>query len=201
MTTPPRFILASQSPRRRQLLAQIGLTPDEVIPADIDETEGPGELPRPLAGRLAVGKAQAIAAQHPDAVVLGSDTVVGVGRRILPKTETREEAEMCLRLMSGRSHRVFTGVAVAGPGHGMLRQRIVETRVKVKQLSAHEISAYLDSGEWQGKAGGYGIQGAFSAFIIQLIGSYSAVVGLPLYETANLLTAALGRPLSFPEPQ
>lgn len=197
MTKSPRFILASQSPRRQQLLAQIGFIPDEVIPADIDETEHPGELPRPLAGRLAVGKAQVIAARHPEAVVLGSDTVVGVGRRILPKTETREEAEMCLRLMSGRSHRVFTGIAVAGPGEGVLRQRIVETRVKVKPLSAQEITAYLDSGQWRGKAGGYGIQGAFSAFIVQLIGSYTAVVGLPVYETSNLLQAALGRPADF----
>ncbi|WP_370339359.1 nucleoside triphosphate pyrophosphatase [Parvularcula marina] len=195
--TGPRFILASASPRRRQLLEQIGFAPDEILPADIDETEAPGELPRVLAGRLAAEKAGVIAGAHPGAVVLGSDTVVAVGRRILPKTETREEAAACLDLLSGRAHRVFTGVAVAGPDEGVLRQRIVETRVKVKQLSAQERAAYLDCGEWAGKAGGYGIQGGFSAFIIQLVGSYSAVVGLPLYESANLLSAALGRSVNF----
>lgn len=199
MTVRPRLILASASPRRRQLLGQIGFSPDEILPADIDETEAPGELPRDLAGRLAVEKAAAIAAAHPGDVVLGSDTVVAVGRRILPKTETAEQTAGCLDLLSGRSHRVYTGLAVAGPGEGVMRQRIVETRVKVKRLSQEERAAYLASGEWAGKAGGYGIQGAFAAFIIQIIGSYSAVVGLPLYETANLLTAALGRPLSFPE--
>lgn len=197
MTGRPRLILASASPRRRQLLEQIGFTPDEIIPADIDETEAPGELPRVLAGRLAEEKARAIAARHPGDVVLGSDTVVAAGRRILPKTETRDEAAKCLEILSGRAHRVFTGLAVAGPGEDVVRTRIVETRVKVKQLSHQEITAYLDSGEWHGKAGGYGIQGAFAAFIIQIVGSYTAVVGLPLYETANLLTAALGRPVSF----
>ncbi|MEM9233674.1 MAG: Maf family nucleotide pyrophosphatase, partial [Pseudomonadota bacterium] len=189
-----RLILASASPRRRQLLEQIGFVPDDIVPADIDETETPGELPRLLAGRLATQKAVAIAGAHPGHVVLGSDTVVGVGRRILPKTETREEAEACLNLLSGRSHRVFTGVTVVGPEPDHIRSRVVETRVKVKVLSPQERAAYLDSGEWRGKAGGYGIQGGFSAFIIQIIGSYSSVVGLPLYETANLLSAALGRP-------
>lgn len=201
MTARPAFILASASPRRRQLLEQIGFTPDEILPADIDETEHPGELPRDLAGRLAQEKALAVAGAHPGKVVLGSDTVVAVGRRILPKTEDEEEAAACLGLLSGRSHRVFTGIAVAGPGEGSLRKRIVETRVKVKQLSAQERAAYLASREWEGKAGGYGIQGGFSAFIIQIVGSYSAVVGLPLYETANLLTAALGQPVSFKAPQ
>lgn len=179
MTARPKLILASASPRRRQLLEQIGFPPDEIIPADIDETETPGELPRLLAGRLAVGKAQAIAKDHPEAVVLGSDTVVGVGRRILPKTETLEEAARCLDLLSGRSHRVFTGVAVTGPGEGVLRQRIVETRVKVKVLSVVERRAYLDSGEWQGKAGGYGIQGAFSAFTYRSLAAILASSDYP----------------------
>lgn len=191
------LILASASPRRRQLLAQIGFVPDEIVPADIDETDQRGELPRLLAGRLALEKGQAVAAQRPGAVILSADTVVGVGRRILPKTETREEAEACLALLSGRSHRVFTGVACLGSSPDQVRTRIVETRVKVKHLAPAEVAAYLDSGEWAGKAGGYGIQGAFSAFIVNLIGSYTNVVGLPLYETSHLLTAALGRPLRF----
>lgn len=195
--TGPRLVLASASPRRRQLLAQIGLVPDEVRPADIDETPLDGELPAALAERLAVEKGAVIAANHPDDVVLSADTVVGVGRRILPKTETVDEARACLALLSGRSHRVFTGVACFGPGTHR-RTRLVETRVKVRPLSEPDIEAYLDCREWQGKAGGYGIQGAFSAFIVSQIGSYSNVVGLPLYETANLLTSALRRPLRFP---
>ncbi|MEM9988318.1 MAG: Maf family nucleotide pyrophosphatase [Pseudomonadota bacterium] len=193
----PSFILASASPRRQQLLAQIGFTPDQIIPADIDETEKPSELPRTLAERLALEKGQVVAAAHPGQVILSADTVVGVGRRILPKTQNLEEAAACLALLSGRCHRVFTGVACLGPEATEIRTRVVETRVKVKRLSKAEIRAYLDCGEWRGKAGGYGIQGAFSAFIISMIGSYSNVVGLPLYETANLLTAALGRPLDF----
>lgn len=194
----PKLILASASPRRRDLLAQIGVVPDDVVPSDIDETPLPDELGRDLAVRLAEEKAHAVADGHPGAVVLAADTVVTVGRRLLPKTETREEAEACLDLLSGRSHRVYTGLACVGPGDTE-RKRVVETRVKVKVLSPAEQKAYLDSGQWQGKAGGYGIQGAFSAFIIQIIGSYSNVVGLPLYETANLLTGALGRTLSFPD--
>lgn len=189
----PRLILASQSPRRRELLAQIGYVPDEIAPADIDETEHPGELPRPLAERLAREKAAAVLSRFPGDVVLTADTVVAVGRRILPKTEEREEAEMCLRLMSGRSHRVYTGMCVAGPTDEV-RVRVVETRVKVRQLTETHITRYLDSGEWQGKAGGYGIQGAFQAHIVQLIGSYSSVVGLPLYEAENCLASALGHP-------
>ena len=188
----PRLILASASPRRRELLAQIGYVPDEIAPADIDETEKPGEEPRRLAERLAVEKAEAIRERFPGDVLLTADTVVAVGRRILPKTETREEAEACLRLLSGRSHRVFTGMAVTGPGPEM-RKRLVETRVKVRTLNEKQITAYLDSEEWKGKAGGYGIQGAFAAHIISLNGSYTAVVGLPLYETENCLSAALER--------
>lgn len=188
----PRLILASASPRRRELLAQIGYVPDAIAPADIDETEKPGEEPRRLAERLAREKAEAVRARYPGDVVLTADTVVAVGRRILPKTETRNEAEECLRLLSGRAHRVFTGMAVTGPGDEM-RLRLNETRVKVRRLSEAQITAYLDSGEWQGKAGGYGIQGAFAAHIIQLVGSYTSVVGLPLYEADNCLKAALGQ--------
>nr|WP_221401001.1 Maf family nucleotide pyrophosphatase [Parvularcula dongshanensis] len=188
------MVLASASPRRRELLARIGVTPDAIDPADIDETEAPGELPRDLALRLALEKGRTVAARHEGAVVLAADTVVGVGRRILPKTETEEEARACLALLSGRSHRVFTGFAVLGPG-GEERSRVVETRVKVRHLSAEAVDAYLASGEWRGKAGGYGIQGAFEAHVVSLIGSYANVVGLPLYEAANLLSAALGRRL------
>ena len=187
----PRLILASASPRRRDLLAQIGYTPDDIAPADIDETERPGEQARPLAERLARQKAEAVVGCFPGDVVLTADTVVAVGRRILPKTEERHEAEACLRLMSGRSHRVYTGLCVAGPGDEM-RVRVVETRVKVRRLTEEHITRYLESGEWKGKAGGYGIQGAFSAHIIQLVGSYSSVVGLPLYEAENCLAAAMG---------
>ncbi|WOI53788.1 Maf family protein [Parvularcula sp. LCG005] len=197
--TAPRLVLASASPRRLQLLAQIGIVPDAVEPADIDETELKGELARDLAIRLACGKGEVVAARHPGAVVLSADTVVAVGRRILPKTETVDEAKECLELMSGRSHRVYTGVACTF-ADGAMRSRVVETRVKIKRLAATELDAYLASGEWKGKAGGYGIQGAFSAFIIQIIGSYTGVVGLPLYETAGLLTAALRRPLAFKDP-
>jgi septum formation protein len=182
----PRLVLASASPRRRQLLAQIGVVPDLIEPADLDETPRSDETPRQLAGRLATEKARAIALAHGDDVVLAADTVVAVGRRVLPKAESEDEARDCLALLSGRSHRVYTGLACAGPG-AVMRERVVETRVKVKRLSTDETRLYLACGEWRGKAGGYGIQGLFAAFIMQITGSYSAVVGLPLYETANLL--------------
>ena len=181
------LILASASPRRLDLLAQIGLTPSSVEPANINEDPIPGELPGPHALRLGIEKAQAI--HEKGQIVLAADTVVGVGRRILPKTEERDEAEYCLRLLSGRAHRVFTGVCVID-AHGQMRSRLSETRIKMKRLSESEISAYLESGEWQGKAGGYGIQGRAGAFIHHLSGSYSGVVGLPVYETRNLLMAA-----------
>lgn len=185
----PHLILASASPRRLSLLAQMGITPQDVIPADINEDPIPGEQPRQHALRLATEKAIAISGSHSGAIVLGSDTVVGVGRRILPKTETREEVEYCLKLISGRSHRVFTGVAVVD-GEGVVRTRVSETRVKFKRLSAQELAAYIESGEWKGKAGGYGIQGMAGAFIQSLNGSYTGVVGLPLFETRNLLSGA-----------
>lgn len=184
------FILASASPRRRDLLAQIGLTPAHIIPADINEDPIEGELPRGHALRLACEKAQKVAVDHPNEVILASDTVVGVGRRILPKSEDRQTAEDCLRLLSGRSHRVFTGVAVIDQA-GKLRSRVSETRLKMKRLSEAEITEYLDSGEWDGKAGGYGIQGLAGAYIISLSGSFTGVVGLPVYETRNLLLAAI----------
>ena len=183
------FILASASPRRRDLLAQIGLTPDKIIPADINEDPIPGELPRPHALRLACEKAQKVSSGHPGKIILASDTVVGVGRRILPKTESRQSAEECLRLLSGRSHRVFTGVAVID-NDGVLRSRVSETRLKMKRLSDAEIEFYLESGEWDGKAGGYGIQGLAGAYIYNISGSYTGVVGLPVYETRTLLLAA-----------
>ncbi|MEE9348105.1 MAG: Maf family nucleotide pyrophosphatase [Robiginitomaculum sp.] len=189
MAKSPSLILASASPRRLSLLAQIGVTPDYVRPADIDETPLSGELPRLHAGRLASEKAQAIAGQSESKghYILSADTVVGVGRRILPKAETRAQAEQCLRLMSGRGHRVYTGVCLIAPD-GTQRLKISETRLKMKRLSDAEITAYLDGGEWEGKAGGYAIQGFADSFIISIIGSYSGVVGLPLFETRNLLT-------------
>lgn len=179
------LVLASASPRRRDLLAQIGAAPDRIAPADIDESVRPGELPRALALRLAQGKLDA--SGHPGCYVLASDTVVAVGRRILPKAQSRAEAETCLRLLSGRNHRVFTGIAVRAPD-GRTASRVSETRLKMKPLSEPDIAAYLDSGEWDGKAGGYGIQGRAGAFIIALTGSYTGVMGLPVYETRQLLT-------------
>ncbi len=184
MTERKRLVLASQSPRRLELLRRIGVEPDEVRPADIDESEIPGETPRQVAERLARSKASAIRAK--DALVLGSDTVVAVGRRTLPKTLEEAGARRCLQLLSGRGHRVWTGVAIAAPD-GRMSARVVETRVSFKSLSQDEIDAYIASGEWHGKAGGYGIQSMAEAFVTRLVGSYSGVMGLPLYETANLL--------------
>jgi len=183
------FILASASPRRLQLLSQIGVTPDAVVPADINEDPIPGELPRPHALRLAQEKAAHVSASRPGKIILAADTVVGVGRRILPKTLDRAEAETCLRLMSGRAHRVFTGVCVVD-ADGVSRAKVSETRLKMKRLTEQELAAYLDSEEWHGKAGGYGIQGKAGAFIPFLSGSYTAVVGLPIYETAVMLRTA-----------
>ncbi|WP_036259589.1 Maf-like protein [Methylocapsa aurea] len=189
----PRLVLASASPRRLELLQQIGIEPDALLPADIDETPGKNELPRTLAARLAQEKARAaarIAAATPELAngyVIGADTVVSVGRRILPKCEVVAEAAQCLRLLSGRAHRVHTGVCLITP-KGQERHKIVETRLRFKRLSSSEIEAYLGSGEWRGKAGGYAIQGLAGAFALKLIGSYSSVVGLPLYETMSLLT-------------
>ena len=188
----PRFVLASGSPRRLALLAQIGVEPDAVIPADIEETPRRNESPRALAQRLAVEKATiaaAIANKRPElenAITLAADTVVCVGRRVLPKCEIHDEAEDCLSLLSGRAHRVYTGLALITASGGQ-RNRLVETRVRFKRLSRTEMNAYLASGEWRGKAGGYAIQGLAGAFVLRLVGSYSSVVGLPLAEAANLL--------------
>ncbi len=178
-----RLTLASASPRRLDLLAQIGVVPDAVTPADIDETPKPGELPRPYAARLAEEKARAVGGE----LVLAADTVVAVGRRIFGKPVDAEEAEAFLRLLSGRRHKVITGVALKG---AKLWTRTVETAVKLKRLSDAEIADYIASGEWQGKAGGYAIQGIGGAFVPWISGSYTNVVGLPLTETAGLLRAA-----------
>jgi septum formation protein len=188
--SPQRLVLASASPRRLALLGQIGIAPDHVEPAALDETPRPKERPADLAARLAAAKAGLAAESHPDAFVLGADTVVAVGRRVLPKAESADEVRACLALLSGRSHRVLTGVCAIAPG-GRRAERVVETRVHFKRLSSDEIRAYLASGEGLGKAGGYAIQGRAAAFVSLLQGSYSGVVGLPLHETANLL-AGLG---------
>lgn len=181
---PAPLILASASPRRADILARLGVTPHSIRPAHIDETPAKGELPRPHAERLAREKAQAVA--KAGEFTLAADTVVAVGRRILPKTESGREARDCLRLMSGRRHRVYTAVCLIAPDGGV-SERCVETQVRLKRLTEDEIDAYIASGEWKGKAGGYGIQGRAEAFVLHLSGSYSAVVGLPLYETAVLL--------------
>ncbi|MFZ3033693.1 MAG: Maf family nucleotide pyrophosphatase [Parvibaculum sp.] len=184
-----KLILASASPRRLALLAQIGIAPDAVRPADLDETPLKAELPRFHAVRLAVEKAKAVAAQEPGAFILAADTVVACGRRILPKATNEAEARACLALLSGRAHRVYTAIALIDP-QGRLRERVSETRVHLKRLSDVELEAYIASGEWQGKAGGYAIQGAAVAFIRSLNGSYSGVVGLPLFEVKALLDGA-----------
>ncbi len=182
----PRLILASASPRRLDLLKQIGLAPDDVVPSDVDETPHPRELPRALARRLAEAKARHAAAAFPDAFVLAADTVVGCGRRILPKAMDEAEARRCLALLSGRRHRVYGGFCVVAPG-GRAVTRVVLTAVVFKVLSAREVADYLACGEWHGKAGGYAIQGRAAMFVRQIVGSYPNVVGLPLFETAQVL--------------
>ena len=179
----PRLILASASPRRRDLLARLGVAPEEVRAADIDETPHKGELPRDYARRMAREKAQAL---DVDAHILAGDTVVAAGRRILPKTEDEAEARRCLELMSGRRHRVLSAIALRCPD-GTLKERMSETVVRFKPLSRQEIDAYLAGGEWQGKAGGYAIQGSAEGLIAWISGSHSGVVGLPLFETRALL--------------
>ncbi|MFA7275764.1 MAG: Maf family nucleotide pyrophosphatase [Pseudobdellovibrionaceae bacterium] len=182
------LILASASPRRLDLLAQIGIVPASVIPTDIDETPRKGELPAALALRLAREKALALAG-HEESYVLAADTVVAVGRRILPKAETPTDAAHCLDLLSGRSHAVFGGIALRCP-NGKLLSRLVTTKVKFKRLSAREKEAYIQSGEWNGKAGGYAIQGIAGAYVIAVQGSYSNIVGLSLYDIALMLEGA-----------
>jgi septum formation protein len=188
-----KFVLASASPRRLDLLRQIGIAPDAIDPADLDETPLKDELPAPHVTRLAAAKARAVAPRHPGAFILAADTVVACGRRILPKAEDEATARACLALLSGRRHRVYGGVALIGPD-GRLAIRRVESRVAMKRLSEAEIAAYLKSGEWHGKAGGYAIQGGAAAFVSWLSGSYSNVVGLPLFEVAQLLAGRGYRP-------
>ncbi|MXO93627.1 septum formation protein Maf [Erythrobacter arachoides] len=183
----PRLLLASASPRRRELLARIGMTPDEVVAADIDETPAKAELPRDYARRMAREKALAISPG--EAFVLAGDTVVAAGRRVLPKAEGEATARACLALLSGRRHRVFCAVALRHPD-GTVRERLSETQLRFKRLSAEEIDAYIAGGEWHGKAGGYAIQGMAEALIPWIQGSHSGVVGLPLHETRALLKAA-----------
>lgn len=185
----PPLILASASPRRRDLLARIGVIPDAIEAADIDETPQKGELPRGHALRLALEKARAISQRHPGSVVLAADTVVACGRRILPKAETGEQARLCLELLSGRRHQVLTGLAVIA-ADGVVRQRVCLTRVTFRRLHEDEIRHYLALGEWNGKAGGYAIQGYAECFVQSLNGSYSNVVGLPLLDARHLLEAA-----------
>lgn len=180
-----RLVLASASPRRKQLLAQIGLEPDAISPADIDETPRKGETPRVYAERLGVEKAEAVhmAGQY----TLAGDTVVALGRRILPKAETDDEVRACLELVSGRSHHVLTSVCVIAPD-GRVSRRLSDTRVIVKRLTGDEVDVYINSGEGLGKAGGYAIQGLFGAHIKQISGSYTGVMGLPVHETAQMLS-------------
>jgi len=192
MIARPKLVLASGSPRRLALLAQIGLAPDSVLTAEVDETPKRSELPRTLAQRLAREKAgtaiervRGIEALR-DAYIIAADTVVAVGRRILPKPDREEEAAACLRLLSGRTHRVYTGVCLVTPRNA-LKTRLVESRVRFKRLSSLDLESYLASGEWRGKAGGYAIQGLAGSFVVKFSGSYPNVVGLPLYETASLL--------------
>jgi len=180
------FVLASASPRRRELLAQVRLAPDAIDPAALDEAPLPRETPSQHALRLAEAKARAVAVRHPGAFVLGADTVVACGRRILPKPQDEATARRCLLLLSGRRHRVIGGIAVLGPD-GRLSSRVAESAVTFKRLTPEEIGDYLGTREWEGKAGGYAVQGLAARFVRALSGSYSNVVGLPLYETVALL--------------
>lgn len=189
-TGPRTLVLASGSPRRLELLRQIGLDPDLIDPPHIDETPRRAEAPLAYAARMAREKLAAIASRHPGAWVLAADTVVACGRRILPKAETERQAQDCLTLLSGRRHRVLGGIAVAAPD-GRMAERVATTTVALKRLTAGEIAAYLASGDWHGKAGGYAIQGRAAAFIPWINGSYSNVVGLSLSDVAAML-AGLG---------
>lgn len=186
----PPLVLASASPRRLDLLRQVGLEPAEIDPPDVDETPAPRELPRAYALRMATSKLAVVAPRHPGAVVVAADSVVVCSRRILPKAETETEARACLDRLSGRRHRVLGAVAVGYPD-GTVRTRLVETTVRFKRLERAEVDDYLQCGEWRGKAGGYAIQGRAARFVDFLSGSYSNVVGLPLFETVKLLKPAL----------
>jgi len=197
----PKLVLASGSPRRLALINQAGIEPEALRPADLDETPLRGELPRACANRLARAKADAALEmvrmddELRGSYILSADTVVAVGRRILPKAELLDQAAQCLRLLSGRNHRVHSAVCLVTPNESF-RQRLVETRVRFKRLSDEDIEAYLASGEWRGKAGGYAVQGIAGSFVVKIVGSYTNVVGLPLYETTTLL-AGEGYPIRF----
>jgi nucleoside triphosphate pyrophosphatase len=197
----PKLVLASGSPRRLGLINQAGIEPDALRPADIDEIPKRGELPRALANRLARAKAEAalhavrLDEELRGSFILAADTVVAVGRRILPKADLLDEAAQCLRLLSGRNHNVYSGICLVTPKEAF-RQRLVQTRVRFKRLSDEDIEAYLASGEWRGKAGGYAVQGIAGSFVIKIVGSYTNVVGLPLYETVTLLSGE-GFPVRF----
>lgn len=201
MNARPQLVLASGSPRRLALLGQVGIEPDLLMPVDADETPLKAEAPRSLAKRLARQKAELAVEklkrveEFDHGFVLAANTVVAQGRRILPKAEMLDQASMCLRLLSGRAHRVYTGMTLVTP-KGAVRHRLVETRVRFKKLSSDEIDSYLASGEWRGKAGGYAIQGIAGSFIVKLIGSYTNVVGLPLYEVSSMLQGE-GYPVHF----
>jgi septum formation protein len=193
--SPVRFVLASASPRRLQLLERVGLVPDLLNPADIDETPRKRETPRALSIRLAAEKAAValdmpqVKALGPNVFLLAADTVVGLGRRVLPKADSADVARDCLSLLSGRSHWVYSTVALIAPGRRR-SQRCVETKVRFKRLSREDLDSYIASGEWRGKAGGYAIQGRAEVFVRMLTGSHSGVIGLPLYETVHLLEGA-----------
>jgi septum formation protein len=193
MSAFQKLVLASGSPRRVELLAQAGIEPDRLLPANIDETPLKSEHPRSLARRLSREKAEKAWAhlrdedKPEDAFLLAADTVVAVGRQIMPKAELLDEASQCLRMLSGRNHKVYTGLCLITP-KGKLRQKLCETRVRFKRITSEEMESYLASGEWRGKAGGYAIQGLAGTFVVRLVGSYTNVVGLPLYETVSLLT-------------
>jgi septum formation protein len=200
-STRPKLILASASPRRLALLQQAGIEPDALLPADVDETPLKNESAKELAKRLARSKAEVarkVARTREDltnSYILSADTVVVVGKRVLPKAEVADEAAGCLRLLSGRQHRVYTSVCLITP-KDTIRERFVETRVRFKRLSRDEFERYLASGEWRGKAGGYAIQGLAGTFVVKLVGSYTNVVGLPLYESVALLDGE-GYPVRF----
>ncbi len=189
LSSSPPFILASASPRRVDLLAQVGITPDEIIPADIDETQLKGEHPRALAVRLALGKAQKIAEAHPQSIILGADCVVACGTRVMDKPSGPDDARKILKTLSGRRHRVYGGLCVIAPDK-KTRTHLCETIVSFRRLSEAEIDAYIQSMEWEGKAGAYGIQGLAGTYVRFLSGSYTNVIGLSIYDAVRMLDSA-----------